>query len=86
MSGWSHAEARTATWMSPERPEEAGYGKKQEILAEQPTIHSRHQCSSSDDHIPVSERKCEDITANEYSHKYFWRISDFKMCWKIGAS
>ena len=31
-------------------------------------MQSVSQCSSSDDHIPVHERKWEDITANEYSH------------------
>ena len=55
---------------SPERPEEAGYGKKQEIHAERPTIQSRSFCSSSDDYIPNPERKWEDITANKYSHKH----------------
>ena len=55
---------------SPERLEEAGYGNMQEFDAEQPTMQSRSQCSSSDDHIPINERKWEDITANEYSSKY----------------
>ena len=47
---------------SPERLE-AGYGNMQERDAEQPTMQSRSQCSSSDDHIPINERKWEDITA-----------------------
>ena len=42
----------------------------QEGDAEQPTMQSRSQCSSSDDHILINERKWEDITANEYSSKY----------------
>ena len=33
-------------------------------------MQSISQCSSSDDHIPINERKWEDITANEYSSKY----------------
>ena len=56
--------------LSPERLEEAVYGNMQERDAEQPTMQSRSQCSSSDDHIPINERKWEDITANEYSSKY----------------
>ena len=54
---------------SPGSHEEADYGSMQETDAEQSTFQSRPQCSSSDDHIPLRERKWEDITANEYSHK-----------------
>ena len=42
MFGWSYPEAQTATWMSYD-------GNMQETDAEQPTIQSRSQCSSSDD-------------------------------------
>ena len=56
--------------LSPERLEEAVDGNMQERDAEQPTMQSISQCSSSDDHIPTNERKWEDITANEYSSKY----------------
>ena len=40
----------------PENFEEGSYGDTQEINAEQPTIQSRSQCSSSVDHIPIDER------------------------------
>ena len=40
----------------------------QEPDAEQPTVQTRSQCSSSDEPILINERKCEDITAKEYSH------------------
>ena len=33
-------------------------------------MQSRPECSSSDDHILINERKWEDITACEYSHNY----------------
>ena len=92
--GWSYPEAQFATWMSydtriqinsPENFEEADYGATQEINAEQPTVQSRSQCSSSDDHIPIHERKWEDISANEHSHEYDsgHHVSDF--FWKIGT-
>ena len=41
-----------------------------EICAEQPTVQSEPQCGLSVDHIPVRERKWEDISANEFSHKH----------------
>ena len=41
----------------------------QETDAEQQTVQSKPHCSPSDDHILIDERKWEDITANEYSHK-----------------
>ena len=55
---------------SPENLGEADNGSMQETDAEQPTIQSGPQCSLSDDHIPIRERKWEDITANEFSHKF----------------
>ena len=62
MFGWSYPEAQTAMWMSCDT-------RIQNILqkadAEQPTIQSRYQCSSSDEHIPSNESKWEDIIANE---------------------
>ena len=43
--------------LSPENLEEADYGNIQETDAKQPTIQSRSQCSSSDDHFPINGRK-----------------------------
>ena len=45
-------------------------GNMQDTDAEQPTIPSYLECSSSDHHILVYESISEDITADEYSHKY----------------
>ena len=55
----------------------------QETDAEQLTVQSRNHCSSSDDHIPIFERKWEDITANEFSHEYEFelQISTFVGKW-----
>ena len=67
MFGWSYPEAQIATWMSydtriqnilQETLTKLIDGSMQETDAEQPTIHqSRPQCSSSDDHILINERK-----------------------------
>ena len=57
---------------SPGSFEEADYGSMQETDAEQPTIQPRPQSNSSVDFIPTKERNWEDITANEYCHKYEW--------------
>ena len=55
---------------SPGGVEEADHGSMQETDVEQPTILWRPQCGPSDDHIPINERKWEDITAHEHSSKY----------------
>ena len=57
-------------YRDPGSHEEADNGSMQETDAEQLTIQSGLQCSQSVDHIPIRERKWEDITANEFSHKY----------------
>ena len=54
---------------SPANLEEADYGSTQETDAEQPTVQSGPQCSLSEDYFYISDRKWEDITANEFSHK-----------------
>ena len=68
---------------SPGRFEEVGYRKKKDIHAERPTIQSRSKCTSSDDYICIPKRKWEDMTANEYSHRYDLRYQISKFSRKL---
>ena len=64
---------------SPGSLAKADYGNMQDTDAEQPTVQSGRQCSLSDDHSPIRERKWEDITANEvrFKHELEYHISKF---------
>ena len=55
---------------APESIQEPAYVSMQETDAEQSTIQSGPQCSLFDEHFHHNERKLEDLTANEFSHKY----------------
>ena len=83
MFGWSYPEAQTAMWMSCDT-------RIQNILqkadAEQPTIQSRYQCSSSDDHIPSNESKWEDIIANEVQPQISQNLLDNWYVMKIAVT
>ena len=76
MFRWSYPEAKsTRGWEIRHRdkkkktPGTPDHECMQDTDQEQPTV----QLETSDDCIPIHERKCKHIIASAYSHKYMWK-------------